>query len=442
MTGAIIPEDVGPAEDLGFMEPSGVTRQGYILLAAAAVALGFAAFAPLDSAIVATGEIVVKTHRKTIQHLEGGTVRAIAVADGQHVAAGQVLIRLDDTLAKANLSLLQGQADALAAQQARLRAERDGAGRIEFPAALLARRGDPTVAAAMAGEANAFRARSTSVSQQIGVLGQRTEENSRTIDGLRSQRVAVQKQGALIHQELSGVEDLYTQGYVPMTRLLALRRQAADLDGQDGQLAGRIAQIEAGSGENRMQGLSLRGQKMSDVVKDLRDVETRRFDVLDRLHAAQDTMTRTTLTSPSAGVVVGLAVHTQGAVIKPGETVMEIVPDNDTLEVRARVRPEDADHVHAGMTARINLSSFRQRRLPVITGRVQTVSADRLLDEKGVPYFTADVAVDTAALKAYPDSNLIPGLPAEVEINTGTQTPLEYLTSPISSVFRRGMREQ
>ncbi len=441
-TGAVVTVPPPPAADVGFMNPAGVVRQGYIILILAAIGLTWAAIAPLESAIVAHGELVVKTHRKTIQHLEGGVVREILVADGQTVSAGQVLLRLDDVMARANLNLLQGEADALTAQEARLIAERDRRGSIQFPAELLARRGDPNVAAAMAGEVSAFRARSASVNQQVNVYGQRSEENDRTIDGLKSQREAVQQQAALIRQELASIEGLYTQGYVPISRLLALRRQAADLDGQDGQLAGRIAQIQAGSGENRLQGLSLIDQKLSDVVKDLRDVQTKRFDVLDRLHAAQDTLTRTTIVAPDAGIVVGLSVHTRGAVIKPGETVMEIVPSRDSLQVAIRVRPEDADHVRPGMTGRINFSSYRQRRLPIIKGVVETMSADRLLDEKGQPYFAADVTVDSSGLGPYPDARLMPGMPAEVEIDTGARTAFSYLTEPITDVFRHGLRER
>ena len=384
----------------------------------------------------------MKTHRKTIQHLQGGTVKQILVSEGQSVKAGQTLMLLDDVLAKANLSVLQGQVDALTAEEARLNAERDGRSEITFPPELLARRSDPAVAAAMAGEVNAFKVRNSALDQQIGVYGQRTTENDRTIDGMKAERAAVQKQSVLIKQELTAVEGLYQQGYVPISRLLALQRQAADLDGQDGQLAGRIAQMEAGNGENRLQGINLRDQKLSDVVKDLRDVETRKFDAIDRLHAAQDTSAHTTLVAPVDGTVVGLTAHTVGAVIKPGETVMEIVPQNDTLDIAARVRPEDADRVTKGMTARINFASFHQRRLPVITGVVETISADRLLDEKGQPYFAVMLSVDAKVLKAYPDMRLIPGLPVEVGINTGPRTMLSYLGEPITVAFRHGMKEQ
>ncbi|HEY2661071.1 MAG TPA: HlyD family type I secretion periplasmic adaptor subunit [Caulobacteraceae bacterium] len=429
-------------ESTDFMNTGGVIGQGRIILVFLLAALIWAAFAPLQSAILAHGEVVVKTHRRTVQHLQGGTVKQILVAEGQTVKAGQTLMLLDDVLARANVNLLQGEVDALEAQDARLIAERDGQSSIAFPPDLLARRADPTVAAAMAGEVNAFRVRNTSLDQQIGIYGQHTAENDRTIDGLKAERAAVQRQTALIKQELTGVQGLYDQGYVPVSRLLALQRQLADLEGQDGQLAGRIAQTEAGNGENRLQGLNLRDQKLADDVKDLRDVETRKFDAIDRLHAAQDTLAHTTLTAPVSGVVVGLTAHTVGAVIKPGETVMEVVPQNDTLDVDVRVRPEDADRVTKGMTARVNFSSYHQRRLPMIVGTVETVSADRLLDEKGQPYFAVTVSVDANAFKNYPDVRLIPGLPVEVGINTGPRTALSYMSEPITAALRHGMREK
>ena len=436
------PDSFVPDETTAFMDPRGLARGGGVVIALLAAAMAWATFAPLQSAIVAHGEVVVKSHRKTIQSLQGGTVKQILVSDGQTDAAGQTLMVLDDVLARANVSLLQGQSDSLSAQEARLIAERDGLPSIRFPDDLLARRSDPAVAAAMAGEARAFRARATSTHQQIGIFGQRTEENARTIDGLLAQRHGLQKQIELIKQELQGVEELYQKGYVPISRLLALQRQKADLEGQDGQIAGRIAQVEAGSGENRLQGLSLVDQKLTDVVKELREVQTKRFDTLDRLRAAQDGLSRTTLTAPTSGIVVGLVAHTIGAVVRPGETVMEIVPQNDTLDINVKVRPEDADHISKGMAARVNFSSYRQRRLPMITGTVETISADRLLDEKGQPYFAVDVSVDPQKVLAYPEAKLIPGLPVEVEVQTGERTALSYLTEPITAAFRHGMREK
>jgi HlyD family type I secretion membrane fusion protein len=429
-------------EELGFLDPTRLIKRGYIILGLALLGVILASVVPLESAIVAPGEIVVKSRRKEIQNVDGGTVKQILVREGQVVKSGQKLVKLDDVVARANVELLQGESDSLAARLARLVAERDGAATIDFPAELLARRDDSSVAAAIAGEMRAFQARSSSMGQQIGVYGQRSVENDKAIEGLRKQQQAIREQAALIKQELTTVEDLYKQGYVPVTRLLALRRAAADLDGQDGQIAGRIAATQASSGENRMMGLSLQGQTLSDVVRELREVETRRFDLLDRLEAAREVLRRTDMTAPVDGIVVALDVHTVGAVVKPGETVMEIVPNKDELEVSARIRPEDADRIFAGMTARINFSSYRQRRLPIITGKVRTVSADRLTDPRGIPYFSATVTVDAKQLEGYEDARLIPGIPAEIEFETGARTFMSYLLSPIQTVMRQGMREQ
>jgi HlyD family secretion protein len=435
--------DTAGDEDLAFLNPGRIIKRGYVILGVALVGVVLASVVPLQSAIVAPGEIVVKSRRKEIQNVDGGTVKQILVREGQQVKAGEVLIQLDDVVARANVALLQGEVDALTAQQARLVAERDGAASVNFPAELLARSAkDSTVAAAIAGEQRAFRARASSMGQQIGVFGQRSVENDRAIDGLRKQQQAVREQAALIKQELATVEGLYNQGYVPITRLLALRRAAADLDGQDGQLAGRIASIQASSGENRMQGLSLQGQTLSDVVRELREVETRRFDVLDRLEAAKAALKRTDMIAPVEGIVVALGIHGAGAVVKPGETVMEIVPSKDELEVSARIRPEDADRIEPGMTARINFASYRQRRLPIMTGQVRTISADRLTDPRGVPYFAATVTVDARQLEGYEDARLIPGIPADVELETGARTFMSYLLSPIETVVRQGMRER
>lgn len=189
--------------------------------------------------------------------------------------------------------------------------------------------------------------------------------------------------------------------------------------------------------------MNLKNQQLSDVVKDLRDVQTKRFDIMDRMQAARDVLNRLTVVAPVSGKIVELSVHTRGAVIKPGETIMEIVPQKDALEVEAHVRPEDADSVYAGMTARVNLSAYQQRRLPVISGVVTNISADRITDPRtGQAYFNVELTVDRTPLKDYPDARLIPGAPVEVAIDTGTRTALDYFVEPLTDVFRRGMREK
>jgi HlyD family secretion protein/epimerase transport system membrane fusion protein len=387
--------------------------------------------------------VVVESHRKTIQHLEGGIVRDIFVTDGQVVKAGQLLLRMDATEARASLSLLSGQADALTAQQARLEAERDGDDHITFPPELLARQDDPKVAEAIRGEVKTFESRRDTLRKQVEILNQRISENGSIIAGLQKQQVAVEQQSALIDQETSSVQGLYQKGLSTLPRLLQLQRQAADLGGQRGQIVEKIGQVTLNSGEDQLQIVSLKNQFLSDLMKDLRDAQTKRFDTLDRLHAAKDVVMRTDLTAPVSGKVVALAVHTRGAVIRPGDTVMEIVPTNDELSVEAHVRPEDADDVHIGMTARVNLGAYKQRRLPMISGIVTGVSADRLTDQRtGQPYFNVLVSVDRSQLKNYPDIRFIPGMPVDVNIDTGNRTMLDYFLEPITGVFNRGMRER
>lgn len=431
-----------PAFD--FLSADKVIRVGLTVVGVFVIGfLGWAALAPLDSAIVAQGVVVVESHRKPIQHLEGGIVRAVYVKEGQVVRAGQPLVQMDDTESKASLDLVRGEADALAAQQARLEAERDSADKIDFPADLLTRKSDPKVAEALRGEQNTFDTHRATLTKQQAIYNQRISENKRIAAGLASQQTSVEQQSQLIAQEADSVQRLYDKGLSTLPRLLQLKRQAADLTGQHGQIGEKIAQVDLDSGEDELQIVNLRNQFMNDVVKDLRDVQTKRFEAMDRLHAAKDIYARMRLIAPVAGRVVSLAVHSKGAVVRPGDMVMEIVPTNDQLDVEAHVKPEDADDVHIGMTARVNLGAYKQRRLPMITGVVTTVSADRLVDQHtNQPYFSVIVSVDRSQLKEYVDAKLIPGMPVDVSLDTGSRTAVDYFLEPITAIFRRGMKER
>jgi len=438
------PVDDQTDPDLAFMNTRRIVGRGRLIILIFVVGFfGWAALAPLNSAIMAPGVIVVESHKKTIQHLEGGIVRDIKVQDGQLVNAGQLLISLDDVQARASLDVMRGEADALAAQAARLTAERDGKDHIDFPKDLLDRASDPHVSDAMRGELNTFETRRQTMAKQIDILTQRNQQNDRIVSGLRAELTSIERQAALIDQETQSVQALYAKGLSTLPRLLALQRQQADLGGQHGQIVEKIAQVQLSSGENELQIANLKNTQLSDVVKDLRDVQTKRFDLLDRIQGARDILARTSITAPVAGKVVELSVHTRGAVIKPGEVVMEIVPQKDALEVEAHVRPEDADSVYAGMTARVTLSAYQQRRLPTIEGSVTNVSADRITDQRtGQAYFNVQLTVDRTPLKDYPEAHLIPGMPVEVALDTGTRTALDYFVEPITDVFRRGMRER
>jgi HlyD family type I secretion membrane fusion protein len=434
----------GDADVASFLQPRRIVASGGgIVLLFVFGFLGWATFAPLDSALMAPGTIVVASHRKAIQHLEGGIVHDIYVRDGQTVAAGQKLVALDKAQAQATVELLGDQADAYSAQEARLIAERDGKTAIDFPASLTARAGDPKVAKILQGEQTTFDTMRATIGKQIDILSQRIRENASMIGGLKAQQTAVESQLAYVRQEIDSVQKLLADGLSTMPRLLELQRQEADLAGQRGQIIQKIAEVNEQSGENQMQMMNLKNQQMGDVLKDLQDVQTKRFDTLDRIQAARDIFGRLVLAAPVAGKVVALSVHGKGAVIKPGETVLEIVPVNDLLEVEAHVRPDDAGDVHVGMTAKVSVTAYQSRRLPMITGKVTNFSADRLVDERtGTPYFVADVTVDRSSLKDYPEAKIVPGMPVEVAIDTGKRTALDYFVEPIRDVFRRGMREK
>lgn len=430
--------------DMAFLDTSPVLRLGYLTTAGFALFFfGWAGLVPLDSAVVAPGVVVVESHRKTIQHLEGGIVSAVLVQDGVAVKAGQALIRLDETQARASLASLRDEADALAAQEARLTAERDNADHITFPAEMMARANQPSVAQAMAGEQSTFQSFRDTVGKQADILTSRIAQDERVIAGLQAQAQATDAQAALINREIVPVQTLFDQKMDTLQHLLALKRQQSSLDGTRGEIAGKIAQTRLNIGETRMQIENLRNQRLNTVVGQLRDVQTRHFDLMNRLQAANDIYNRVVVRAPAAGRVVGLAVHSRGAVIKPGDTLMEIVPEDDRLEVEAHLRPEDADDAYAGMAASVRLTGYKQRTLPVITGRVTEVSADRLIDSRsGQPYFNVLVSVDRKPLRDYPEARLMPGIPVEVSLKTGRRTMLQYLTEPVTDMMRRGMREK
>jgi len=430
--------------EIAFMNPAGMIRKGLLVIVVFVVgSIAWASLAQLESSVNAPGVIVVESHRKTIQHLEGGIVKDVLVTEGETVKAGQPLLRLAETQAQSNFSLLQDQANALVAQEARLISERDEAPSVAFPPELLAQREDPKVTQILAGEENTFLTRKATLTKQLAILSQRNDENKSQIAGLQSQQDAVQKQSTLIDQEATGVEDLYKQGLSTLPRVLALRRQGADLTGQSGQINEHIAQIQLSSEENNLQMTNLRNQMLTEVANDLRDVQTKKFDTLARLSAAKDVLNRLDLVAPVAGKIVNLAIHTEGAVIRPGDTVMEIVPAEDLLDVEAHVRPDQADTIQPGMDAHVSFNAYKQRRLPQILGTVETVSADRLVDQRtGQPYFNVVVTVDKKELEDYKDVKLMPGLPVDVAIATGTRTMMEYFLSPVLDVIEKGMRER
>ncbi|MBO6783234.1 MAG: HlyD family type I secretion periplasmic adaptor subunit [Alphaproteobacteria bacterium] len=403
----------------------------------------WALFAPIDSAAIASGSVSVENNRRIVQHLEGGIVEEILVRNGDVVTQGQVLLRLAGTQPLAQLELVRGQRIAALARAARLRAERDGRDTVTFPKELTARGDDPRVQETMLGQIGIFDARRAAIEGQRQILKQRVAQFEEEIVGLQAQIRSADEQLVLIRDELSGLQTLFDKGLVPKSRLLALQRREAEIEGERGQNRAAIARARQNIAEAEIRILEVRTEQVNEVVAELREVETQLLDLQERLRAAEDVQQRTDVISPSDGVVVDMQVHTPGAVIQPGQRVLDVVPGDAKLVIEARVLPTDVDVVRAGLGAQVRLVAFNQRITPTVEGTVSWISADRLTDEAtGEAYYQAQVELNDPNDPKLQGLQLLPGMPAEVLIRTGERTLVQYLVSPVQQSFTRSLREQ
>jgi HlyD family type I secretion membrane fusion protein len=398
--------------------------------------------APLAGAAIASGQVVVQSHRKTIQHLEGGIVRDIAVKDGDVVKSGEILVRLDDTRARTNLDALQGRYFAARAREARLIAEREGSGEIRFIAELL-QSTHPAAQEAVAGQHKIFEARRIWVDGQIAILRQQIAQLREEIVALEAQVQSESRQAGLIAEEMRAVEALVVKGLERRPRLLALQRTAEEIGARRSDHLGQIARAQQRVGEAELQIADHQNKRIDDIMRELRTTQDDLFDLHEKLSAARDVLGRTEVRAPRDGVVVNRRVHTIGGVVNPGDAVLEIVPQAEELVIEARVRGDDIDLVRPGMAAQVRLVAYRQRWTPSVDGVVRTVSADRLEDGRsGDSFFVARIDVDPASLAKLPNAELYPGMPAEVLILAESRTALDYMLSPITASLARAFREQ
>ena len=422
--------------------PMGVA--GSITLAVAVVVLflgGFAAWAalaPLESAAIAPGALGVSGERKTVQHLEGGIVAGIAVAEGDAVAAGQTLLVLDDTQPRAALAQLEAQRRSAAALEARLIAERDGLDAIVWPAWLRAADADGVRAT----QERIFAARKASFDNETAILEQRIAQIREQAAGYEGHIAAQDREIALLSEEARDIRPLVEKGHMPKPRLRALEREEAEIAGARARNRAQVARLDQAAGETRLEIVRLGNARLTEVTAELREVEARLADLNERLTAARDVLARTRVVAPVAGTVVGLGVFTRGAVIAPGQRLMDIVPAGERLVVEARVATTDIDSVSVGLPAQVRLTAFSLLTTPPLDGHVIRVSADAFSDERtGASWYEARVGLDPgqAALEGL---QLVPGMPAEVMIVTGASTPLEYLLKPILTSMDRALREK
>ena len=431
---------------IDFAQEIDKSRQRMVFMGAIVLTVGFgslgawAAFAPMKSAALAQGVVKVASERKTVQHLEGGIVQDILVKEDQEVAAGEILVRLDDINTRTRFDMLQSGYDALAAEFARLEAERDERPNLLFPEDLLKRIDDPKVANLLEGEQRLFLSRREGVQGQINVLRQRKQQNGEKIGGRQTQMAATRTKLDYIKEEIKGAESLMEVGMYTKTRYFALRRAEADLNSDIGRLQADIAETRALNGETDLRIMDLRNQLQTEINNKLQEIRLKLDDIRERRDAAKYALARSEIVAPQAGRVIGLQVHTIGGVIKPGGAILDIVPKDDKMIVEARIRPEDIDLVHKELPAEVRFTAFNSRTTPVFPGKVVRVSADRFTDpNRGVPFYLAQIEIDP---KHVSNLTLKPGMPAEVYIVTGERTALDYLTRPIRDQIHRGMLEE
>jgi HlyD family secretion protein len=404
---------------------------------------GWAATAVISGAVVASGSIVVDSNVKKVQHLTGGIVGELRVRDGDRVRAGDIVVRLDETVTRANLAIVTKGLDELTARKARLESERDGSDTIIFPAQLLAGAGDPDRAAAMDSERKLFNLRRTARNGQKAQLRERIAQLQEEITGLIAQQDSKAKEIALLERELAGVRELWKQNLVQLTRLTALEREAARLDGERGQLIAAAAQAKGKIAETTLQILQIDQDIASDVAKDLREVDGKIGEFIERKVTAEDQLKRTDIRAPQDGTVFQLAVHTIGGVITAGDPIMLIVPDADNLSVEVKVNPQDIDQLQLNQKAILRFTAFNVRTTPEIEGTVTRISADTSTDQRtGQSYYTVRIAMAADQVERLGDVKLLPGMPVEAFVQTGDRTMFSYLMKPLHDQFVRAFREK
>jgi len=421
-----------------------ILRGVWVLILLFVVIGAWAAFWPLATGAIAPGRVVVDTSRKDIQHLEGGIVKEILVKEGEKVTAGQVLVRLESTTAEAQQGVLRGQMIAARAVEARLLAERDSAAAITFPPTLTSiTTQDADARQNIDAQTRLFSSRRDTLNGQIDVLNQKIRQSEEEIRGYEQQRVAISRQLALLREEITTVRVLVEKGNATRPRLLALERQAADLEGDRGQLQAEAARATQAINEAKITILNTRSDFLNKVLAELKEVQLQLSTLEEQSRASADVIRRIETKSPIAGTVTGLRVHTIGGVIKSGETMMSIIPSDDKLIIEVRVNPQDSDVVHEGLRARVRLTAYSTRYIPALQGRVMTVSADRFDDTAtGQSYFLARIEIPPDEVAAVKDIRLSAGMPAEALIVTGKRSLLSYLLEPFTRSFGRAFREQ
>ncbi|MBJ7446811.1 MAG: HlyD family type I secretion periplasmic adaptor subunit [Brevundimonas sp.] len=417
---------------------------GAIIVAFFVIFLGWAAFAPLDQGAFAQGSVAVSGNRQAVQHRDGGVVSALLVEEGDTVRQGQVLLRVGTGELTATERGVAGQVYALLAQRARLVAERDGLAAIPTPQEFAGLDADD---AALAQESlriqqAQFNARRTGRSTETGVLGQRVNQLNEQIIGYQRQIAANIEQQRLIQEELTGMRSLAAQGYAPQTRVRALERAASELEGQQGALRAQVAQSREAIGQARLEMSGVSTKLGEDVAEQFRLIDVQLNELRPRLTELRAQIARSEVRAPASGQIVGLTIFTEGGVIQPGQTLMEVVPSEASQVIVAQISPNDVDNLRPGQQTEVKFPGLRESNPPIIYGRVTRISADSFtVEQTGASFFRVEIVVPAEELAKLGRAaeTIRPGAPVEVVVLLRKRTALAYLIEPLTNnLWRSG----
>ena len=403
----------------------------------------WAAMAPIQGAVIAPGTVVVEGKPKTLQHLDGGIVGEILVKDGDKVQAGDVVLRLDSTSLNANRDLLQKRLNEAKAFRARLIAERDGQVNIYWNAAFPRASRTPDLVKIINDQTQLFNTRRNASEGQLDQLQKRLQQSGEQIAGFVSQSNAHQSQLGIISQELRGLKELFRDGYVSQTRILALEREEAGLSGEVARLRAEIARTQSAIGETEIEILQVKRSLQEAVLTELRSRESEISDLEEQLISASDQAGRVDVIAPVSGTVHNMAVTTLGGVVTPANPIMEIIPDSDRLIVESRIEPIYVDQIYTGQETTVRLSAFNMRTTPELKGFVKSISANTVIDSvTGAPFYNVRVEIPTFEISRLKGLTLVPGMPAEAFMQTDKRTVINYLLKPATDQLSRAFKEE
>ncbi|MEZ5853449.1 MAG: HlyD family type I secretion periplasmic adaptor subunit [Hyphomicrobiaceae bacterium] len=417
-------------------------RQGNRVLLGLLAAIAVLSFVSISGAVVAPGVINVENNYKTVQHLDGGIVSKILVRNGDRVSEGDLVVKLDDTAARTTFSAINARARDLLIQQARLEAERDRKDDVTLPAEIAATADEPATRQLIATQLSLFKARRQSHNGEIAVLKQRhiqlLEERKSAVLQLASRR----KEAALNKQELDSLRPLRAKGYVNQQRILPIERDGVRLEGEVGRLNAELAKVNSALAEAELKIRQSEKDLTQQIVDELRKVQAQVAEVLEQRTALADKLKRTEIRAPRAGRINALAVHTIGGVVAPGATVMQVVPEGERLIIDAQLQPVDIDKVRLGQAAHVRFPAFNARSTPRLVASVLSISPAQITDNQGRSHFQVQVALaDGELARLGPGHQLVPGMPADVFIETDSRTILSYFVKPLTDILARTFRE-